>query len=111
MTSPASERYGRRPRFATFTAIRPPGSRTRTHSAKTSRSIVEVVEVVAGMWPSPSASSYSLPAKYGGEVTTSATELDSTADMSRESPTMMRPAAVHGLTTSSSEIVGGVNRS
>ena len=39
VTSLASERYGLRPRFATFTAIRPPGSSTRTHSANTSRSI------------------------------------------------------------------------
>ena len=63
------------------------------------------------MCPSPSASSYALPAKYGGDVTTRATELDSTADMSRESPVMMRPAAVHGLTVESVEIVGAVNRS
>jgi hypothetical protein len=39
MTSPASERYGFRPRFATFTQIRPPGSSVRTHSANTSSSI------------------------------------------------------------------------
>ena len=39
MTSADSDRYGRRPRLATFTAIRPPGSSTRTHSVKTSSSI------------------------------------------------------------------------
>ena len=39
VTSAASERYGFRPRFATLTAMRPPGSRQRTHSANTSRSI------------------------------------------------------------------------
>ena len=39
MTSADRLRYGLRPRFATLTAIRPPGSMTRTHSANTSRSI------------------------------------------------------------------------
>ncbi len=39
MTSADNERYGLRPRLATFTAIRPPGSRVRTHSAKTSVSM------------------------------------------------------------------------
>ena len=34
-----SDRYGRRPRLATFTAMRPPGSSTRAHSANTSLSI------------------------------------------------------------------------
>ena len=37
--SELNERYGLRPRFATFTAIRPPGSRTLQHSAKTSLSM------------------------------------------------------------------------
>ena len=40
VTSPASERYGLRPRLATFTHIRPPGSSTRRHSANTSRNMV-----------------------------------------------------------------------
>ncbi|MEZ5250690.1 MAG: hypothetical protein R2713_16220 [Ilumatobacteraceae bacterium] len=39
VTSADNDRYGRRPRLATFTAMRPPGSSTRTHSANTSRSI------------------------------------------------------------------------
>ena len=38
MTSAARLRYGLRPRLATLTAIRPPGSSTRLHSANTSRS-------------------------------------------------------------------------
>lgn len=33
-----AERYGLRPRLATLTAMRPPGSSTRTHSANASRS-------------------------------------------------------------------------
>ncbi len=40
VTSPPSDRYGRRPRLATLTAMRPPGSSTRLHSSKTSRSRV-----------------------------------------------------------------------
>ncbi len=40
MTSADSERYGLRPRFATLTAMRPPGSSFSTHSANTSSSIV-----------------------------------------------------------------------
>ena len=62
------------------------------------------------MPPSPSAVSYSLPAKYGGDVTTSATELSSTTDMSRASPQNSWSAAEHALTVSSSSIFGGVNR-
>ena len=38
MTSAARLRYGLRPRLATLTAMRPPGSSTRLHSANTSRS-------------------------------------------------------------------------
>ena len=37
--SEASERNGRRPKLATLTTMRPPGSSTRWHSAKTSVSI------------------------------------------------------------------------
>ena len=39
MTSADKLRYGLRPRLATFTAMRPPGSSLRTHSANTSVSI------------------------------------------------------------------------
>ena len=53
MTSADSDRYGRRPRFATLTAMRPPGSSVRAHSANTSVSICEVVEVGAGDVPLP----------------------------------------------------------
>ena len=45
MTSADSDRYGLRPRLATLTAMRPPGSSTRTHSAKTVSQHVEVVDV------------------------------------------------------------------
>ncbi len=62
------------------------------------------------MSPSPRAVSYSFPAKYGGEVTTRATEL-SGSFMSRASPQTSgsgdsnRPATV-----SSTEICFGWNR-
>ena len=42
----------------------------------------------AGTWPRPSAASYSLPAKYGGEVTTSATDASGNSFMLLLSPTM-----------------------
>ena len=45
ITSADRLRYGLRPRLATLTAIRPPGSSLRTHSANTSVSICEVLEV------------------------------------------------------------------
>ena len=48
MTSAARLRYGLRPRLATFTAMRPPGSSTRLHSAKTSRQQREVLDVGPG---------------------------------------------------------------
>ena len=72
ITSAESDLYGLRPRLATFTAMRPPGSSTLQHSAKTSRAS----RGTRDSWPesrvSPSSASYSLPAKYGGEVTTRA---------------------------------------
>jgi hypothetical protein len=52
-----------------------------------------------------------LPAKYGGDVTTSATEQSSTAFMSRASPQMSESAAAQGLTVSSSDSSGAVKRS
>ena len=45
MTSADRLRYGLRPRLATLTAMRPPGSSLRTHSANTSREQVEVLQV------------------------------------------------------------------
>ena len=48
MTSAARLRYGLRPRLATLTAMRPPGSSTRLHSAKTSRSKRQVLDVGPG---------------------------------------------------------------
>ena len=74
MTSADSDRYGLRPRLATLMAMRPPGSSTRRHSANTSSSIARYSRYELGMPPSPSAVSYALPAKYGGDVTTSATD-------------------------------------
>ena len=76
ITSAERLRYGLRPRLATLTAIRPPGSKTRTHSANTESSMVRYSKYVVGTRSSASAaieSSYSLPTKYGGEVTTKAT--------------------------------------
>ena len=63
VTSAARERNGLRPRFATFTAMRPPGSSVRTHSAKTSSSMARYSAYDAGTAPSPSAVSYAFPAK------------------------------------------------
>ena len=51
VTSAASDRYGRRPRLATLTAMRPPGWSTRTHSANTSREHLQVLDVVGGDVP------------------------------------------------------------
>ena len=45
MTSPASERYGLRPRLATFTAMRPPGSSTRAALGEHVAQHLEVLEV------------------------------------------------------------------
>ena len=58
------------------------------------------------------ASSYSLPTKYGGEVTTSATEFaGNTSAMSRLSRLWIEGSASGtGLTVSSALISGGVNR-
>ncbi len=58
----------------------------------------------------PSSSSYCLPAKYGGDVTTSATHLSAIALMSRASPQKIVSATGQSLTSSSSEIFGAGNR-
>ena len=55
---------------------------------------LEVLEVDAGMWPSPSSSSYALPAKYGGEVTTRATEPSASASID---PRVAAPRTVRRL--------------
>ena len=74
ITSADRLRYGLRPRLATLTAMRPPGSSLRTHSAKTSVSISRYSRYDDGTPSRSSSSSYCLPAKYGGDVTTSATD-------------------------------------
>ncbi|CAB4913367.1 unannotated protein [freshwater metagenome] len=66
------------------------------------------------MWPVPMASSYSLPAKYGGEVTSNATELSATnsfvASNSRASPRMIRSRTLGEMTSWSSEMSGSTKR-
>ena len=62
------------------------------------------------MPPSPSASSYSLPAKYGGDVTTSATDASATSVMWRLSPTISSSRTLGSLTVESSLSSGGANR-
>ena len=64
MTSAARLRYGLRPRLATLTAMRPPGSSTRTHSANTSCSSSRYSRYELGTPSRSSSSSYCLP----GEV-------------------------------------------
>ena len=63
MTSAERLRYGLRPRFATFTAIRPPGSSFRTHSANTSVSNFRYSSYDDGMPSRANSSSYCFPAK------------------------------------------------
>ena len=122
MTSALRLRYGLRPRLATFTAIRPPGSSTRTHSANTDRSMSRNSRYVPGIRESGSsspftASSYSLPTKYGGDVTTSATLLSGSCCIWVLEPWNNRPRCNSAssssvrFTSSSSDRTGGVNRS
>ena len=115
-------RYGLRPRLATLIAIRPPGSRTRRQLANTSCSIWRYSRYVVGMaFPSrrvlgspATANSYSLPTKYGGDVTTSATLFSgNTSWILRLSMTRTGSARTEsgtGVTSLSSLIVGGENR-
>ncbi len=110
-TSAARLRYGLRPRLATLTAIRPPGSSTRTHSANTSWSSSRYSRYELGTPSRSSSSSYCLPAKYGGEVTTSATAPSASVCIRRASPhTNGSSIGVGGNTRSSSLITGGSNR-
>jgi hypothetical protein len=93
-----------------LTAIRPPGSNFRAHSANTSRSMVRYSRYVAGTWPSPSASSYSLPAKYGGDVTINATERSDTSGIERASWGKTSSIALSSSTSRSELSSGGLNR-
>ena len=109
-TSPARERYGLRPRFATFTAMRPPGSSTRRHSANTSRSIARYSRYEPGTPPSPRAASYSLPAKYGGDVTTSATQPSGRSRARASAQRSGSPSSTAPATRSSPVTSGARNR-
>ncbi len=62
------------------------------------------------MSPLPSASSYALPAKYGGDVTTSATELFGTCVIDAELPTKMSSMSLCGSMSTESSRSGCVNR-
>ena len=63
------------------------------------------------MCPSPMAASYSLPAKYGGEVTISATEDGRTRSaMARASPQWIQSTGPGWLTVASSDSTGSVKR-
>ena len=110
-TSAARLRNGLRPRLATFTAMRPPGSSTRTHSANTSSSSWRYSRYDDGTPSRSSSSSYCLPAKYGGDVTTSATEPSAMVSMLRASPhTNGSATGVGGSTVSSSLTTGASKR-
>ena len=63
MTSAARLRYGLRPRLATLTAILPPGSSARRHSANTSVSMSRYSRYDAGTPSRSISSSYCFPAK------------------------------------------------
>ena len=86
--------------------MRPPGSSTRTHSANTSCSNSRYSRYDAGTPSRSSSSSYCLPAKYGGEVTTSATEPSASVCMSRASPHTSGSVTGVGETTVSSSSAG-----
>ncbi len=108
MTSADRLRYGLRPRLATFTAIRPPGSSLRLHSEKTSRSSSRYSMYDEGTPSRSSSSSYFLPAKYGGDVTTRATELSSRwPSILRASPRTNGLATGRAGATSSSSLSSG----
>ena len=110
-TSDERLRYGLRPRLATLAAIRPPGSSTRTQSANTSASSSRYSRYELGMPSRSSSSSYCLPAKYGGDVTTRATELSASVCMSRASPhTNGSSTGLGGSTVASSSSTGGSKR-
>ncbi len=112
ITSADRLRYGLRPRLATLTAMRPPGSRVRTHSAKTAVSMSRYSRYDDGTPSRSSSSSYCLPAKYGGEVTTRATEPSATASMCLASPwTNGWTTGAGGGTELSVDTVGGRKRS
>ena len=64
----------------------------------------------AGMPSAPSSSSYCLPAKYGGEVTTSATDEGCTRSIERASPRYISSTTPGARTVASSDSTGGENR-
>ena len=107
ITSADKLRYGLRPRLATLTAMRPPGSSLRTHSANTSVSISRYSRYDDGTPSRSSSSSYCLPAKYGGDVTTSATEPSATRSMCLASPRTKGSSTGSGRGTSSSAVRSG----
>jgi hypothetical protein len=111
MTSADRLRYGLRPRFATLTAMRPPGSSFRAHSANTAVSRSRYSRYDDGTPSRSSSSSYCLPAKYGGDVTTSATDASGTASMWRASPCTNGSATSAVTTASSVDSSGGRKRS
>ena len=111
ITSAARLRYGLRPRLAMLTQIRPPGSSTRTQSAKTSCRSSRYSRYELGTPSRSSSSSYCLPAKYGGDVTTSATDPSRTVRMWRASPTTNGSSTGSiGNTVVSSSSCGGSKR-
>ncbi len=63
------------------------------------------------MPPRPSSSSYCFPAKYGGDVTTSATDPSRTRSIARASPRWISSTMPGRWTSSSSDTTGGANRS
>ena len=111
ITSADRLRYGLRPRLATLTAMRPPGSSVRAHSANTSRRSSRYSKYDDGTPSRASSSSYSLPAKYGGDVTTSATAPSAMVVMCRASPqTNGSATGLGGSTSASSDSAGGIKR-
>ena len=86
-----------RPRLATFTAIASTGLELVEALAEDVVQHPEVrVRSRPGHVPTPSTASYSLPAKYGGEVTTRATELSATFPYTVHLPGVSDPDGVTG---------------
>ena len=92
--------------------MRPPGSSTRTQSANTAASMSRYSRYDDGTPSRSSSSSYCLPAKYGGDVTTRATEASATVFIARASPhTKGSATGSAGATWSSLDSAGGWKRS
>src|SRR6476660_9326307 len=91
--------------------MRPPGSILRAHSANTSVSSCRYSTYELGTPSRSSSSSYCLPAKYGGDVTTSATDPSATSGTARASPqTKGSATGLGGTTSSASDTTGGWKR-